>query len=255
MFRRGKDAMASKCYSVVTYLKSFVVVCTRIIPSNNEVSLHAMTRLLSYFYPMTTTIESDYSGTLEITWYNGKKHLNTKNANYSYGSLQRILKFGLEKIELKKVHSVLLLGLGGGCVIETLRNDFNYKKSITAIDIDPKIIAIAKTEFNLVENDQLTIICDDALHFMQSNTTKFDLIIIDLFIDVKVPDAFLKLAFWQDVIKASSTNGSLLFNASLEKEKSNALNQVIDFLKTHFYRTEIHENVNGTNMVIIAHGL
>lgn len=204
---------------------------------------------------MTKKIKSDYSGTLEITWYNGKKHLNTKNANYSYGSLQRILKFGLDKIELNNVNSVLLLGLGGGSVIETLRTDFNYAKGITAVDIDPKIIDIAKNEFSLKDDNQLIIVCDDALHFMQINTEAFDLIIIDVFIDITVPDAFLTVPFWHDVLKGSSTNGTVLFNASLEKTKSKALNEVIDLLKTHFYRVEIFEKVNNSNTLILAKGL
>jgi spermidine synthase len=204
---------------------------------------------------MSKKIKSNFSGTLEITWYNGKKQLNSKNANYSYGALQRILKFGLEKIDLTKINSILLLGLGGGSVIETLREDFKYAKVITAIDIDSKIIEIAKTEFNLAESEQLIIVCDDALHYMQQNSATFDLIIIDLFIDVIIPDAFLKLDFWQDVLKASSTNGTVLFNASLEKTKSSALNDVIDFLKTHFYTVDIFEKVNNTNTVILAKGL
>ncbi|MGJ8591274.1 MAG: fused MFS/spermidine synthase [Aquaticitalea sp.] len=214
-----------------------------------------MSKHLNYLYPATKTIPSDHSGLLEITWNKGKKHLNTKNANYSYGSLQRILKFGLEKINLDKVNSILLLGLGGGSVIETLRKDFKYKHQITAVDIDPKIIEIARDEFNIVEDATLRIICDDALQFMQSNNSTFDLIIIDLFIDLIVPDVFLNLDFWQDVLKASSTNGTVLFNASLEKSKSKTLNEVIDFLKVNFYSTEIFEKVNNANTVILAKGL
>lgn len=214
-----------------------------------------MSKILSYLYPITKKVHSDVSGTLEITWYNGKKHLNTKNANYSYGSLQRILKFGLEKIDLKNVNSILLLGLGGGSVIETLRNDFDYSKPIVAVDIDPIIIDIAKTEFNLKENENLDIICDDALNFMASNTQHFDLIIIHLFVDTDVPKPFLELFFWRNIIKASTTNGAIIFNASLEKTKSNALNIVIDVLKTKFYKTEVYEKVNQTNTLIIAKGL
>lgn len=201
------------------------------------------------------TIASDYSGTLEITWYNGKKHLNTKNANYSYGSLQRILKFGLEKIDLKNIKSILLLGLGGGSVIETLRNDFGYSKPITAVDIDPVIIEIAKNEFNLNTFDQLEIVCEDALHFMKTNRRHFDLIIIDLFIDIEIPKPFMKLSFWQDVVNASSTNGSILFNGPLEKSKSKSLNDIITFLKTHMYHTEVFEKVNNTNTLILSKGL
>jgi len=211
-----------------------------------------MIKYISYLYPITRKVKSKYSDTLEITWYNGKKHLNTKNANYSYGSLQAILKFGLEKIDLKNTNSILLLGLGGGSVIETLRQDFYYQKQITAIDIDPIIIDIAKTEYQLESNSNTTIICEDALQFVKTNTSKFDLIIIDLFIDIKVPKQFLELSFWEDVIKSKSTNGVILFNASLEDKKSNQLQSVIDFLKTKVYKVEVYEKVNDTNTVIIS---
>jgi spermidine synthase len=210
---------------------------------------------LSYLYPHTKKIQSEFSGTLEITWDKGRKLLNTENANYSYGALQRILKFGLERINLDPVNSVLLLGLGGGSVIETLRNDFSYYKKITAVDIDAAVIAIAKTEFNLKEDDQLKIICEDALLFMQKNTHQFDLIIVDLFIDIDVPKVFLTIPFWRDILKASSLNGVILFNASLDKTKSSALNEVIDFLKAHKYKTEIFEKVNTVNTLILSKGL
>lgn len=214
-----------------------------------------MNKMLSYIYPITKKVHSEISGTLEITWYNGKKHLNTKNANYSYGSLQKILKFGLKKIDLKKVNSVLLLGLGGGSVIETLRKDFDYSKPITAVDIDPIIIDIAKNEFNLKENKNLHIICEDALTFMTSNTHHFDLIIIDLFVDTDVPKSFLEFSFWNNVLEACATNGTILFNASLEKTKSSALNDINNLLKTRVYKTEVYEKVNNTNTLIIAKGL
>jgi len=169
-----------------------------------------MIKYLSYLYPITRKVKSKYSDTLEITWYNGKKHLNTKNANYSYGSLQAILKFGLEKIDLKHINSILLLGLGGGSVIETLREDFNYQKHITAIDIDPVIIDIAKTEYQLENNSNTTIICEDALQFVKTKSSQFDLIIIDLFIDIAVPKPFLEVSFWDDLMNSKSTNGVIL---------------------------------------------
>lgn len=214
-----------------------------------------MIKYLSYLYPITRKVKSKYSDTLEITWYNGKKHLNTKNANYSYGSLQAILKFGLEKIDLKHINSILLLGLGGGSVIETLREDFNYQKHITAIDIDPVIIDIAKTEYQLENNSNTTIICEDALQFVKTKSSQFDLIIIDLFIDIAVPKPFLEVSFWDDLMNSKSTNGVILFNASLEDKKSNQLNSVIEFLKTKVYKVDVYEKVNNTNTVIISQPL
>ena len=215
-----------------------------------------MKRLLSYIYPVTKTIESKHSGTLEITWYNGKKHLNSKNANYSYGALQRILKFGIEKIDLKKVNSVLVLGLGGGSVIETLRKDFNYQEKITAVEIDSVIIDIANTEFGIIENENLKIYCQDAIDFIETNTKLFDLIIVDIFIDLIVPSEFQNIEFWNNVLKSKSSKGDIIFNASVVNDNSiSNLDKVISFLKSKVYNVSVYEKVNNTNTVIIANGL
>jgi spermidine synthase len=215
-----------------------------------------MKQLLSYIYPVTKTIDSKYSGTLEITWYNGKKHLNSKNANYSYGSLQRILKVGLEKIDLKKVNSILILGMGGGSVIETLRKDFKYQDKITAIELDDSIIEIARTEFGITESKNLKIQCIDAIDFVESNTELFDLIIIDLFIDLSVPDKFLTMDFWKSILKAKSSKGAIIFNAAvLDHKTSSNLETVISFLKSKVYNVSVYEKVNNTNTLIIAKGL
>ena len=214
-----------------------------------------MKRLLSYIYPVTKTITSKFSGELEITWYNGKKHLNSENANYSYGSLQRILKFGLEKIQLNKVNSVLVLGMGGGSVIETLRTDFNYIKNIEAVELDPVIVEIAKTEFGITEHKQQNIHCTDAFDFVKTNTKSFDLIIIDLYIDLDVPDKFLSTTFWDYVLSSKSSKGSILFNASVKSSNATKIETLVQYLETKVFKVDVYDKVNNTNTVIIASGL
>ena len=55
-------------------------------------------------WPITQKVASDINGDIEITWYQGKKLLDTKNANFSYGSLDLILKeaFKYTHINIKK---------------------------------------------------------------------------------------------------------------------------------------------------------
>ncbi|MFP4844706.1 spermidine synthase [Winogradskyella sp. PE311] len=214
-----------------------------------------MKQLLSYIIPSKKTITSKYSGTLEIVWCNGKKHLNSKNAIYSYGALQRILKFGIEKINLNRVNSVLVLGMGGGSVIKTLRNDFKFTKSIEAVEIDSVIIDIATTEFGVSQNDLLNIHCQDAFHFVKNNIKKFDLVIVDIYIDLSVPDQFLSVEFWKNVLSCKSLKGSIIFNASVQNTKINKVKAVIEFLKTKVFTVDVYPNVNGTNTIIIARGL
>lgn len=211
-----------------------------------------MIRLLSYIYPITKKVESEFNGTLEITWYNGKKHLNTKNANYSYGSLQRILKFGLNKIDLNRCNNVLVLGLGGGSVIKTLGKIIGHNKSIIGVDIDPAIVKIAKEEFKLSKIQNLEIVCADASDFMMKNESSFDLIIVDLFIDTKIPLPFFEIPFWKNVVEACTKNGNILFNASLDTQKENDIINIASFLFKNNFQVEKLDKVNKTNTLLIA---
>jgi spermidine synthase len=169
-------------------------------------------KILSYFFPRTRKIRSEFSGDLEVTVSNGRKVLDSLNANYSYGSLQRILKFALGQVDLAPVRHVLLLGLGGGSAVATLRLDFNYKGCIRAVDIDPVVIRIAREEFGILQSEQLRIVCADALAFVETDTQQYGLVIIDLFIDNQVPGKFLAPAFWQQVCQLMSPGGHLIFN-------------------------------------------
>ena len=211
-----------------------------------------MIRLLSFIYPITKKVKSEFNGTLEITWYNGKKHLNTKNANYSYGSLQKILKFGLDKMDLSKCNKVLVLGLGGGSVIKTLGKIVKHNKSIIGVDIDPIIVEIAKEEFKLSKIENLKIVCDDALTYMEKNKSKFDLIVVDLFIDTEIPSSFFEIPFWENIVKASTKNTNILFNASLDTKNDHQIINIASFLFKNKYEVEKLEKVNKTNTLLIA---
>lgn len=206
-----------------------------------------MISLLSYIYPITKKIQSKYNGIVEITWFRGKKLLDTKNTNYSYGSLEKILEKGLEHIDFKYCNNILLLGLGGGSVIKTLRNKIHYTNNITAVDIDPIIIQIAKNEYNIHVNNALEIICDDAYTFVLNNTKQYDFIIIDLFLDDKIPKQFFKDEFWINILHAKQ----ILFNASLYEKNEPQLKNLVKFLKKHNFNIKTLYKVNKTNTLLI----
>jgi hypothetical protein len=80
--------------------------------------------------------------------------MDSKNTNYSYGSLQRILRRGLQSIGFKYIkdcNSILVLGIAGGSVIKTLVNEIDYEGEITGVEIDPEIISLADKYFKLNE--------------------------------------------------------------------------------------------------------
>lgn len=211
-----------------------------------------MKNFLSYLWPDTKRFSSEINGSLEVTYINGQKVLDTENANYSYGSLQKILEFGLTKVDLKSVENILILGMGGGSVIQSLRETFEYEKKITAIEIDPKIIQIAKEEFGITESGNQRIFQEDAFQYVKNTSEGFQLIIIDLFIDTQVPLVFYGEEFCQNVGNRLDENGSLIFNIgiNLEKESARAEAIISNFGKN--FKFQIYPKVNGSNLLLIG---
>ena len=64
-------------------------------------------KLLSYLIPITIyKNKSSWSKSIEVTWANGELVRDSENTNYSYGSLQRILRLGLKKIGFRQIKAM-----------------------------------------------------------------------------------------------------------------------------------------------------
>lgn len=208
-------------------------------------------KFFSYLFPkVKKTVYSEINGDIEITWQNGKKVLNTQNANYSYGNLHKVMQFGLRKVNLTDISQVLLLGLGGGSAIKILRETFQYKNQITAVEIDPEVITLAKEEFGICEGETTSIICQDALAYVHNETTKYDLIIIDIFIDILVPDEFYTLHFWERISALTQKEGSVVFNAGMNNRLDSKLNKIIAHLPEFSFSRDY--NIAGYNTILIG---
>lgn len=211
-----------------------------------------MKKFLSYLWPTTRKFSSEINGTLEVTYINGKKVVDSENANYSYGSLLKILEFGLKQVSLKSVENLLILGMGGGSVIHSLRSSFEYSKNIVAVEIDSEIIKLAKQEFGISNSENLQIIEGDAFEFVKASKEKFQLIIIDLFIDLNVPPIFYGKEFCENVSKLLDESGSIIFNVGINLENEWGTSDRIMANFGSDFQFQIHDKVNGTNSLLIG---
>lgn len=147
--------------------------------------------------------------------------MDSENTNYSYGSLQRILRRGLQSIgfeNIKNSNSILILGVAGGSVIKTLVNEIDFKGEITGVEIDPEIISLANTYFKLNEIPNLTIIIEDACRFVQKTNKTFDLIVIDIFQDNSMPQFLFETVFVENTKYLLNPGGYLLFNTMIHSK-------------------------------------
>ena len=143
----------------------------------------------------------------------GKKIINSKNANQSYDGLHKVFQQIFKKLEIakKKPQNALLLGLGGGSVPSIIYEELQLNCNITAIELDPIMISLALNEFNMNRFIKLKIIESDAFDYVLNCELKFDLIIVDLFNDNAVPAVFCEEEFNLALINLLEC-GYILFN-------------------------------------------
>lgn len=195
----------------------------------------------------TTYHPSAINTRLKVSVESGIKVLNTIDANYSYGGLQEVLEFGLDHIPFEGIDNALVLGLGAGSVVDSLRNKYRFEGEITGVEIDPVVLQIAREEFEIERFEHLKIVEADAAEFVKKTRKAFDLIVIDIFINVEVPEVFYGEEFWKNIAEIVSKNGFVLFNAGINWEKG----KKYSFLKLMppCFMTQAH-NLEGNTLLI-----
>jgi spermidine synthase len=213
-------------------------------------------KILSYFIPINLhKINSEINQTLEITLVNGELVLDTKNTNYSYGSLQRILRKGLLNIgynKIQKMNHILILGVGGGSVIKTLVEEVNFNNKITGIELDPTIIEVAKNYFDIDKISNLNIIIDDAFEFVLKTKLQYDLILIDIFQDTVMPNFLFEDFFRDRVCDLLMPSGVILFNTMILKASDDDRNmKYLNGVNKEQYTTSTIPRVEQHNELIL----
>ena len=114
----------------------------------------------------------------------------------------------------------LLLGLGGGMVANNLYRILGQK--VTAVEFDARIPGLARKYFSL--NDAVTVVVDDARHYLKSADKKQDLIIMDLYKGETVPFHLYTLESLRLIQSNLKSEGLLIvnFNGFLNGEEGKA---------------------------------
>jgi predicted O-methyltransferase YrrM len=211
-------------------------------------------KIFSYLIPIKIfQAKSSISKSIEVAWANGELVLDSENTNYSYGSLQRILKIGLKNIGYEKIVAmdhILVLGVAGGSVVKTLIDEIKYKGKIIGVEIDSEIIKIANTYFKLNAIQNLELINEDAFEFVLKTKDKYHLIIIDIFQDTTMPNFLFEQFFIHRICSLLKSRGFILFNTMILDEKQNIRNKkyVSEFYENQFKiktipRIELHNEL------------
>ncbi len=201
---------------------------------------------------ITTEFNSKYNGKIKLIeisnlFNNKKKYKVMAGGLLQSGSIiTQLWTKPLKNISISSspnIKHILLLGLGGGTILSLLQNKFP-NVSITAIEIDPIMIKIAKEYFETDKIPNLNIIQNDAFKYIQSlnKNNKFDLILIDLFAGETQPNKMYKPQFINKIIQLIDNNGIIFINCLFFKKHKK---------KTENFIYSLTQNIKNKNITLI----
>jgi len=106
---------------------------------------------------------------------------------------------------------ILMLGLGGGS-ISTYLGRFMPDAAITTVEIDPGVITAAKTYFGLRESERVRYRAVDGRVFLNRDSERYDLILLDAYRGGYVPFHLLTREFYGLVKQRLAPGGAAAFN-------------------------------------------
>lgn len=169
----------------------------------------------SFLFPIV--VECDHSSLhpyIEVAYASGRLVLNTATTNYSYGSIERVYEkaYKAARIQEHHIHNVLILGYGAGTAATLLLKHLQDRHlRITGVEKDERIIYYAKTYFHADVIPGLNLVQADAQEFLKHDNNVYDLVIVDVALDMYVPEEFESEEFLRMVHQRLKPGGLMLF--------------------------------------------
>ena len=150
-------------------------------------------------------------------------------------------------IYAKDVHSILEIGFGGGRTSWYLHR-FLPGVSVTSVELDPEVAALAKKYFGIKDEPNFHLVDRDGRLFLQQSQDKYDIILVDAYRGPFVPFHLLTKEFYQLVKDHLAPGGAVGQNV----EPSTMLfDSAVKTIQSVFPQTDFY--VAEGNVVTIAY--
>ncbi|MEK7101387.1 MAG: hypothetical protein AAB860_00410 [Patescibacteria group bacterium] len=132
------------------------------------------------------TIQSKYSGLLEVRSFDRSIYVTTGGLTQSGGLIKDIWEPVLKTLKPPNNRSWLILGLATGTAAKIIFRKYRPAQ-IIGVEIDPVMIAIGKKYFDLDQIPNLKILNIDAKDYLLKTKDRFDFVLVDLYLGDQCP--------------------------------------------------------------------
>lgn len=171
--------------------------------------------LLSHFFEINEgEVTSSVTGKMDIKATGGRYILDAQTVNYAFGGLDIFFRLAFEKLNIPgpDTQKALILGFGVGNVAWLLERANQPPGSIIGVEKDQALKEPGRKFFQTHNLQRTTVYYEDAYHHVMKSRESYDLIIVDLFIEGKVPESAEREEFLLKLKEMLNSGGVLIFN-------------------------------------------
>jgi spermidine synthase len=107
--------------------------------------------------------------------------------------------------------NILIVGLGGGSIPKRLQKTFPSLQ-IDVVEIDPEVVQIAKSQFNVREGKNLRLYTQDGRLFLTRTQNQYDIILLDAYYADAMPFHLATKEFFELAQRKLTPNGIIVAN-------------------------------------------
>lgn len=194
---------------------------------------------------------------MRILSFDGSMESRMSLVNPLSGHFEYIEYFHLIWIWNPQIRYVLTIGLGGGSIQKLFLHHYPEVK-IDTVELDPKVVEVAKKYFYVSEDQRHKIYTEDGRQFLRRTRNIYDAIIIDAYTSSRygpsIPYHLVTKEFFQICHTRLSEDGVLAYNVigNVAGKDSKLVGAISRTLLTVFPRIYLFPARESYNVVIIA---
>ncbi len=149
------------------------------------------------------------------------------------------------------INDVCIIGLAGGTVAQRMTQVYGSQVQIDGVEIDPKIVDVARQFFNL-NAPNIHVIVQDGRYYMRTTEKKYDVIAADAYHQPYIPFQLTTREFFQEASDHLNANGTFIVNAGRTNTDYRLVNVISDTMRSVFPNVYLIDTPSFTNTMVIG---
>ncbi len=183
---------------------------------------------------------------------NGARQSVVKPGDPDHLAVRYIQAFPVGLLWQPQPQRILIVGLGGGSIAMFLHKHLP-EASIDAVELDPAVVAVARSHFGLVTDARLQVHVGDGRAFIEQARPGYDLILLDAYGRDGFPHALATQGFLRAVQRVLSPQGVVLSNVWSRQHNSHYDDMVASYRSLFGFMAVMDLEGVGNKLLIARH--